>query len=225
MLAFAHSSPTPPSPQFWINLGATPDVMVVGWLTANMGAASTVQYGTAPGQYTSTATGKSAFYKYSAKYTSGLIHHVPLTGLKPSTTYYYLAAGASQEFNFTSSPGVGAFYPYTFGVFADIGESINADSTVIHMIEGSDKIDSYFLNGDISYASGCEHNGCGTWDAFQRMMQPLAAYKPIAIAGAWGGGRSGGRPGKSAVKETFVCGGGLLATSAGAPHTPFLFFG
>ena len=76
-----------------INLGATPDVMVVGFLTANMSAPSVVQYGTKSGIYDHVATGTSAYYTYSSKYTSGLIHHVPLTGLAPSTVYYYRAAG------------------------------------------------------------------------------------------------------------------------------------
>ena len=156
--------------------------MVIGWVTSNMQAPSTVQYGTSSGSYDKTATGNSSFYKYSARYTSGLIHHTTLSGLAPATTYYYKVAGAAQEYSFTSSPGVGEIYPYTFGFFADIGENIDADLTVQHLIAGSKSIDSYVLNGDISYASGCESGGCATWDAFQRMMSPLAAVKPIAIA-------------------------------------------
>jgi len=40
--------------------------MVVGWLTSSV-SPSTVQYGTAPGAYTQTATGTVDFYKYSAR--------------------------------------------------------------------------------------------------------------------------------------------------------------
>lgn len=168
--------------QFWLNLGATPDTMVVGWVTADMNAPSSVQFGTQSGVYTQTANGTADFYKYSARYTSGLIHHVPLTGLAPSTVYYYKAAGAATEFSFTSGAAVSSSsFPYTFGCFADIGESLNADDTVLHLIQGSANIDSYILSGDISYASGCEQNGCTTWDAYQRMMQPLSSVKPIAI--------------------------------------------
>lgn len=167
--------------QFWLNYGSSPDQMVVGWVTSDMTAASTVQYGTSKGSYTKTATGNATFYKYSARYTSGLIHHVTLSGLAPKTVYYYLVAGSTTEYSFTSSPGVGQFYPYTLGTFADIGENGDADSTVAHMLAGAPSIDSYLLNGDISYASGCESTGCTTWDAFQRMMSPLAAIKPISI--------------------------------------------
>jgi hypothetical protein len=62
--------------QLWINYGATYDAMTFGWLTSNMTAGSTVQYGTASGKYTNSASGNATFYKYSASYTSGLIHHV-----------------------------------------------------------------------------------------------------------------------------------------------------
>lgn len=133
--------------QFWINYGSSPDQMVIGWVTSDMGAASTVQYGTTSGSYTKTATGNATFYKYSARYTSGLIHHVTLSGLAPKTVYYYLVAGSTTEYSFTSSPGVGQFYPYTLGTFADIGENGDADSTVIHMLAGAPTIDAYLLNG------------------------------------------------------------------------------
>jgi hypothetical protein len=126
--------------------------MVVGWLTSDMNAPSTVQFGTSSGSYSKTASGNATFYKYSSKYTSGLIHHVALTGLAPATKYYYKAAGAASEYSFTSSPGVGAIYPYKMGIFADIGENLNADDTVKHMLAGAGSIDSYLLNGDISCA-------------------------------------------------------------------------
>lgn len=169
--------------QFWINLGSTPDSMVVGWLTADMTAGTNVQYGTSSGSYPNQASGNSTFYKYSAKYTSGLIHHVRLAGLAPSTTYFYRVGDStawSQEFSFKSSPGVGPIFPYTFGFIADIGENDNANDTVTHLL-ANPQIDSFVLNGDISYASGCEATGCATWDAFQRMMAPLTASKPMAI--------------------------------------------
>jgi len=154
--------------------------MVVNWVTSAVGP-TTVQFGTASGAYTATANGTVDFYKYSAFYTSGQLHHATLTGLKPATTYFYKVAGATQEYSFTSSPGVGPLFPFTIGFFADIGENADADRTVQHLIAGAGSIDSYILNGDISYASGCEALGCPTWDAFQRMMSPLAAVKPIAV--------------------------------------------
>ena len=95
-----------------------PAPQVVGWLTSDASAASTVEYGTSSGSYTLTASGTADQYVYSSKYTSGLIHHVPLTGLKPATRYFYRAGSAtawSAEASFVSSPGVGADIPHTFG--------------------------------------------------------------------------------------------------------------
>lgn len=171
--------------QLWIAYGATPDAITIGWLTANMTAGSTVQFGTTSGSYPSSASGNATFYKYSAKYTSGLIHHVWLSGLALGTKYFYRVGDAtawSAEFSFTSSPGVGAtLFPYSVGFVADIGENSDAASTVAHVVAGLADVDSMIIAGDLSYASGCESSGCGTWDAFQRLMQPIAANKPFAI--------------------------------------------
>ena len=158
--------------------------MVVGWVTSDMGAASAVRYGTSSGSYPNTVTGNSTSYTYG-KTKSPLIHHVWLTGLAPATTYYYQAgstASWSQEFSFTSSPGVGPnIYPYSFAVLADIGENHDANNTITHILATASSIDSVIINGDISYASGCESSGCDTWNAFQRMAAPLAAIKPWAV--------------------------------------------
>jgi hypothetical protein len=38
--------------QVWLAFGATPDAMIVGWVTSDMNAGTTVQYGMARGVYT-----------------------------------------------------------------------------------------------------------------------------------------------------------------------------
>jgi hypothetical protein len=170
--------------QFSINYGSSPDSMVIGWLTADMTAASTVFYGTSPSSLTQTATGTSDFYKYSAKYTSGLIHHTTLTGLNPATTYYYQVgqAGAlSQVYSFKSNPGVGPIFPYTTAYIADVGENNNANQTITNLLARMNNFDSVVINGDIAYASGCESTGCVVWDAFQRMVQPVTASKSFSV--------------------------------------------
>ena len=157
--------------------------MVIGYITSDMTAASTVRYGTSSGSYPNVVTGNSTSYTYG-KYKSGLIHHVWLTGLSTNTKYYYQAgsdAAWSQEFTFTSNPGIGPNIPYTFAVVADIGENANANNTITHVLASADTIDSVIIAGDISYASGCESNGCTTWDAFQTMAASLAAIKPWQI--------------------------------------------
>ena len=169
--------------QLWINYGASPDAMTVQWLTSSMSAGTTVQYGTTSGSYPSSASGNSSSYVYG-KTTSPLIHRVWLTGLQLNTTYFYRVGDASAwsaEYSFVSNPGVGAVYPYTIGFVADIGENSDAMNTVAHVIAGLDDVDEMIIAGDLSYASGCEANGCDTWNAFQRMMQPISAVKPFGI--------------------------------------------
>lgn len=51
-----------------------------------------VQYGTAPGDYSHTATGRFTFYDQAyvnTSYTTGHLHHVKLEQLQANTTYYY----------------------------------------------------------------------------------------------------------------------------------------
>ena len=146
--------------QRWINLGAEPSSMVIGWITAETDAESVVYYGTkAGGPYSLSATGSSDSYTYG-QYTSGLIHHVTLTGLKLNTPYYYVvgATGAqSDEAAFNSSRGVGAVYPYTLAAIGDLGESAQATTTVQQLVDGLDHVDAIQFNGDISCKSNTAH--------------------------------------------------------------------
>ena len=92
--------------------------------------ASNVMYGTAAGIYTSTASANPSsntlytqIYNFSnanpaLNYSSPIFHHVTLSNLSASTTYYYKVGdamyGMSQEFNFTSAPKVQAI-PLSWG--------------------------------------------------------------------------------------------------------------
>ena len=49
-------------------------------------------YGTDSGQYTAQAEGETSAYEQvypEETYISGTFHHVKLSGLEPSTTYYF----------------------------------------------------------------------------------------------------------------------------------------
>ena len=81
---------------------------------------------------------------------------------------------------YTHARRAATVYPYVIGFVGDIGENNDANSTITHLL-ANPRIDSMVISGDISYASGCESGGCTTWDAFQRMAQPLAATKPWAV--------------------------------------------
>ena len=79
--------------------------MTVTWHTdGNVG--SEVRYGLATGDYALSATGDPPFQADAPQF--GYIHEVTLTGLTPSTTYYYIAGsdadGFSQEHEFVTGP-------------------------------------------------------------------------------------------------------------------------
>ena len=173
--------------QLWINYGATPDVMAVRWLTADKSAPSVLLWGLSSSSLTSSASGSSETYTYG-QYTSPLIHNVNITGLPLNTTIFYqvgdAATGVSAIYSFTSHPGVGSgpsFYPYVTAFVADVGEAASANDTISHVLAAKDLIDSVVINGDISYASGCEENNCTTWDAFGRMTHPLSSIMPWMV--------------------------------------------
>lgn len=73
-----------------INYGHSEDEMVIGWVTADTGLDSYVEYDVNPGApYSFSASGTSDQYTYSSSYTSGQIHHTTLKGLTPGQIYYY----------------------------------------------------------------------------------------------------------------------------------------
>ena len=165
--------------QLSLALGATPDVMVVSWLTNGTGAQSIVRFGTSSGVLTQTATGAAGVAYKCGGYTSGAIHMVSLTGLSPATRYYYEvgAAGAgSSERSFVSSPGIGAIYPYTLGAIGDLGQTANSAATVAHILASS--ASSTFITGDLSYADSDQPR----WDSYQRLVENLSSSMPYMVA-------------------------------------------
>jgi hypothetical protein len=79
--------------------------------------------------------------------------------------------------SFVSSPGVGAIFPYTFGVIGDLGQTAYSADTIAHVL-ANPAVDSAFLTGDVSYADGDQPR----WDSFQRMADPLASAMPFMVA-------------------------------------------
>lgn len=173
--------------QFHVNYGPTPDSAAVRWAMANASSTAAVRWGTTASALTHSALGKTDRYVYSAAYTSPWLHTTNLTGLPLGTRIYYqvgdVATGLSGVMSFMSNPGVGAIYPYRTAFVADIGEAESANMTVTRVLEASalNLIDSVVINGDISYATGCESKGCTTWDAYCRMASPLAASVPWMV--------------------------------------------
>ena len=172
--------------QFHVAFGATPDAASVRWATAINGTA-TARWGTSASALTNVAVGKTDRYVYSAAYTSPWLHTTNLTGLPLGTRIYYAVGdaetGVSDVMSFMSNPGVGAIYPYRTAFVADIGEAESANTTITRVLEATalGLVDSVVINGDISYATGCESKGCTTWDAYCRMASPLAATVPWMV--------------------------------------------
>lgn len=189
----ALSAPTTAGPeQLWVNYGATPDAVAIRWCTNVSSAQPVLVWGLSAGRLTNSAQGVTEQYKYpgSPGYTSPFIHTVNVTGLPTRTTIFYrvgdAATGVSDVYSFPSNPGVGAsasFYPHTTAFLADVGESEAANTTVQRVLAAvqSAGISSAVINGDISYASGCESHGCVTWDAWGRLAEPLARSLPWQI--------------------------------------------
>ncbi len=83
--------------------GATQSTMAVTWNTTAK-TTTEVKLGTSPGTYTQAVPGTS----FKANAGLGYVHEVALTGLTPSTTYYYVAGNAAdgytKEATFVTGP-------------------------------------------------------------------------------------------------------------------------
>ncbi|KAL3684894.1 hypothetical protein R1sor_002916 [Riccia sorocarpa] len=198
------------------------DAMWVSWVTgeAQIGqkiepldpnsVASVAVYGTESGRYTKTVNGSSEIYNQLYpfagldNYTSGIIHHARLTGLKPETKYYYKVGdpylGAmSEERSFTTLPVPGPkSFPARIGVIGDIGLTYNSTSTFDHLMMNQPEL--VLMVGDLVYADLYVTNGTGAasyskefsdtpihetyqprWDLWGRFMEPLASRVPFMV--------------------------------------------
>ncbi|KAJ1264754.1 hypothetical protein BS78_08G025700 [Paspalum vaginatum] len=150
---------------------AGPDKMRVSWITDG-DAPATVEYGTAPGQYTRSATGTTTTYSY-VLYRSGRIHHAVVGPLQPGTTYYYRCSGSTaRDFSFRTPP---ATLPFKFVIVGDLGQTGWTDSTLKHVAAAD--YDALLLPGDLSYADFVQSR----WDSFGRLVEPLASARPWMV--------------------------------------------
>ncbi|XP_030453745.1 purple acid phosphatase 22-like [Syzygium oleosum] len=145
--------------------------MRVTWVTEDHRAHSTVEYGTAPGQYTTRIRGEHTSYTYFF-YSSGKIHHVKIGPLEPDTTYYYRCGASGPEFSFKMPPST---FPIEFAVVGDLGQTDWTNSTLEH-VESKD-YDVFLLPGDLSYANGQQP----LWDSFGRLVEPTASRRPWMV--------------------------------------------
>ncbi|XP_051177399.1 purple acid phosphatase 23 isoform X1 [Lolium perenne] len=216
----------PPCPeQITLAASAEPTSLWVSWVTgrAQVGThltpldpaavRSEVWYGERAGHHLRVATGSaevySQLYPYPGllNYTSGVIHHVRLVNLTPSTRYYYRCGdsslpegGLSDERSFRTLPAPAPdAYPRRIAVVGDLGLTGNSTSTVDHLAKNDPSL--ILMVGDMAYANqylttggtGVSCFSCSfpdapiresyqpRWDGWARFMEPLASRVPMMV--------------------------------------------
>ncbi|KAJ0818362.1 putative phosphoric monoester hydrolase [Helianthus annuus] len=208
--------------QISISLSANYHSIWISWITGEFqigdsikpldpdSVASVVQYGKVKSLdkvHSQKAEGHSLIYNQLYpfeglhNYTSGIIHHVKLTGLSPDTVYYYRCGdpsiGAmSDVFRFKTMPVSSSQNYPKIGIVGDLGLTYNTTSTVTHLIKNNP--DLMLLVGDAAYANLYLTDGTASdcyscpihethqprWDYWGRYMQRLTSKVPImAIEG------------------------------------------
>ncbi|XP_062147699.1 purple acid phosphatase 15 [Alnus glutinosa] len=208
--------------QISVSLSADYDSVWISWITGESQIgyhikpldpktiSSVVRYGKMRYPLMHEATGYSLVYSQLypfeglQNYTSGIIHHVRLTGLNPHTLYYYRCGdpsipAMSKIFSFKSMPiSSPKNYPNRIAVIGDLGLTYNTTTTVSHLI--SNKPDLVLLVGDVTYANLYLTNGTGSdcyscsfphtpihetyqprWDYWARYMQNLVSKVPMMV--------------------------------------------
>ncbi|KAM1692212.1 hypothetical protein ACFX2K_031854 [Malus domestica] len=208
--------------QISVSLSTTHDSVWISWITGEFqigdnikpldpnNVSSIVTYGRYGFPMDNQSTGYSLIYNQLypfeglQNYTSGIIHHVRLTGLRPNTLYQYQCgdpsiADMSKVSYFKTMPASGPkSYPRKIAVVGDLGLTYNTTSTVDHLLANGP--DLMLLVGDVTYANLYLTNGTGSdcyscsfsqtpihetyqprWDYWGRFMQPLVSKVPMMV--------------------------------------------
>jgi len=135
---------------------------------------SQVRFGAVLGNFSNAAVGKANVWKDGY----GNNHFVVVTGLKPSSKYYFICGdsngGWSKELSFTTPPETPI--PFTVGVYGDMGID-NSANTVQRVVEDvkANKLDWIYHVGDIAYADDHVLSFQGTWNEWSGMVEPISS--------------------------------------------------
>ena len=154
----------------------TPNSMVVRWRTVQAGP-SKVWYGTHPDSLNQSVSSTALL----------LEHELNITGLAPSTTYYYaigvadiILKGGTSDYFFTTSPPHGTTPPTRVWVLGDSGtgnDNARAVRDAYYNYIGSDPTDAIIMLGDNAYDDGTDEEYQVA--VFENMYEDLLRNIPL----------------------------------------------
>lgn len=169
--------------QVHISQGTNPTSMTISWITKTN--TDTIVYYGINRHIENIAYGNITAYDFNYPqynvYESGIIHHVTLTNLLPSTTYNYICGNIFEgsDFiinSFTTLPEIGSTNFITFGIIGDIGQTNDTKLTLKH-IQSKRNIQMILHAGDLSYAD-CNQK---LWDSYGLLIEPVSSKIPWMV--------------------------------------------
>ncbi|ESQ51860.1 hypothetical protein EUTSA_v10016507mg [Eutrema salsugineum] len=151
--------------QISVSLSYSFDSVWISWVTAEKFQSGSVQSIVQYSEFDVVSRNKTAKGHYLVynqdgnglkNYTSGKIHHVQLTGLKPKTLYQYrcgdpsLSAMSKEHYFRTMPKSTSEDYPHRIVVAGDLGLTYNTSTVLTHIL--SNHPDLVVLIGGFSYA-------------------------------------------------------------------------
>eukprot|EP00731_Ephydatia_muelleri_P016712 Em0009g1136a len=177
-------------------LTGNPTEMRVQW-TSGSNDAPVVLYGLDPDSLEGGAVGSTRTYNYTdmcgppantseAFVDPGYLHDALLTGLAPSTKYYYQYGDGSlfsavTSFITSPEPYTFSMQPFTFITYGDMGLSpAPGASKVAAMVlqEVENGVSFVMHQGDLSYALGHAY----IWDAWMSLIEPYSSRAPYMVS-------------------------------------------
>ncbi len=135
------------------SFGGSPSEVYVVWHTSLPTPDQTVWYGTSSSSLNQIATGTT----YSVIASAGYENTVKLTGLTPSTKYFFQVGskqtGIGQTWSFVTAPATGKSVPFTIAMYGDMGvtESVNTVNHINDLVYSKKTVDWVYHVGDIGY--------------------------------------------------------------------------